>query len=366
MSCFLLMIRRPPKSTLSSSSAASDVYKRQEWGWDAHGIHMQNWDVKDEDPNDTGCTAMDDSIDAQRVCEALEMPFHQVSFQKEYWNRVFTPMLERYEAGEVPNPDVWCNREVKFDALLKHVKSKGFTHLATGHYARTRIDPITNTTQLLCGSDPAKDQSYFLASVPGSALADVVFPLGEVTKADTRKLAKQAQLRTAHKRESMGICFVGKKKKFGDFLLEYIGENPGNFVEASTGRVLGKHKSAAQYTVGQNARIGGLGHKFYVVSKDMNTGDVHLGPADSAALNATDLIASQLFWVAGNAPDWSQNDSFSCKFRHGMSSVPVRVQSRGSQLQVKFESPQRGIQPGQVVALYDGEVCFGGGVITQN
>jgi len=340
------------------SSACAYVLAKQ--GWDVQGFHMSNWDPKDEDPNDTGCTAQDDAIDARRVCEHLQMPFHQVSFEKAYWLRVFEPMLEQYQMGKVPNPDVWCNREIKFAALLDHVHQAGFTHLATGHYARTRKQG--QQVQLLQGVDSTKDQSYFLATVPGHRLASVLLPLGELTKVETRRIASEAGLHTANKKESMGICFVGKKRRFGDFLLDYLGEDPGEFVDLESGDVLGSHKGAAQFTIGQKANIGGLAQKRYVVSKDMKSGRVIVAGSSSAALFSSALQTAELQWVAGQPPE--QLARLTCRYRHGMQPVSVNVTPiKGQQLHIEFDSPQRGVQAGQVAVLYDGDVCLGGGMI---
>jgi len=339
------------------------AYLLRKWGWDVHGFHMNNWDPRDEDPNDTGCTAQDDAIDARRVCEHLNIPFHQVSFERDYWLRVFEPMLERYQMGQVPNPDVWCNKEIKFSALLDHVQEAGFTHLATGHYARTRQQPGQQQAELLQGLDPIKDQSYFLATVAGSRLASVILPLGELTKPETREVAIEGGLHTANKRESMGICFVGKKRRFGDFLLDYIGEQPGEFVDLESGLVLGKHRGAAQFTIGQKANIGGLKGKRYVVAKDMASGRVTVTSRGAPALFCTGLETTELHWVAGVAPDLPSTE-FSCRYRHGMQPVPVDIRLiDGQQLQIEFRSPQRGVQEGQVAVLYDGDFCLGGSVI---
>lgn len=352
------------------SSVALHLLKQT--GHDVVGVHMRNWDASDEDPG--ACTADQDSEDAAAVCKQLGVAFREVSFVKEYWNRVFEPLLDDYATGVVPNPDVACNREIKFGALLEHVRELGCSHLATGHYARTRWNNVAGEVELLPGLDGHKDQSYFLSSVPQAALQRAIFPLGEMDKGETRRIAEEASLVTASKRESMGICFVGKRRKFGDFLQGYLETSPGEVV-TEAGEVVGEHQGSGIYTVGQKMPMGGQPHKWYVVSKDMSRNVVVVGEKDSPSLLTTSLETSPVQWIAGRPPAGIDpaGEDLLCRFRHGQQLVPatVEVVPRDGGLAVTFGVGQRAVQRGQTIAFYtkdhlDTIRCLGGGTITRS
>ena len=331
------------------------------------GIHMRNWDASDENPG--ACTADQDSEDAAAVCKQLGVPFREVSFVKEYWNRVFEPLLDSYASGVVPNPDVSCNREIKFGALLQHVKGLGCSHLATGHYARTQWNNATGEAELLPGLDGHKDQSYFLSSVPQAALQRALFPLGEMNKGETRRIAEEAKLVTASKRESMGICFVGKRRKFGDFLQGYLETSSGQVV-TEAGEVVGEHEGSSLYTVGQKMPMGGQPHKWYVVAKDMSQNVIVVGEKDSPRLLTTSLEAGPVQWIAGRPPQGLDiGAELLCRFRHGQPLSPATVKALSrDKVGVQFREDQRAVQRGQTIAFYtrDEETrCLGGASITR-
>jgi len=360
------------------SSVALHLLQRA--GHDVVGVHMRNWDATDEDPG--ACTQDQDSEDAEAVCKQLGVEFREISFVKEYWNRVFEPLLDNYANGVVPNPDVACNREIKFGALLEHcVRDLGCSHLATGHYARTRWNGTTGEMELLPGLDGHKDQSYFLSSVPQSCLSRALFPLGEMSKSDVRIIAEEANLVTARKKESMGICFVGKRRRFGDFLRGYLETEVGVVVDEA-GAVLGKHEGSGLYTVGQKmAMQGGQPHKWYVVSKDVATNVVVVGSSDSPSLVSSGLEASTVEWVSPHPPIGLEREGgiqILCRFRHGQPLCPAHLEAlpdAAGVYTVRFASGQRAVQRGQTIAFYMRDTdedegtgdtrCLGGGTITK-
>jgi tRNA (5-methylaminomethyl-2-thiouridylate)-methyltransferase len=250
------------------SSVVAHLLKDQ--GLDVFGIHMQNWDEEEERGAHTGpghCSSAQDLLDVRATCEHIGIELHHVKFVREYWNDVFEPFVQGYMDGVTPNPDIACNREIKFKKLLEHARSLGASTLATGHYAR--LDHSGATSRLLKAVDEVKDQTYFLSTVPAHALRRALFPLGALRKDEVRDIALRAGLPTARKRESMGICFVGKRRSFGDFLSEYVPEGyaAGNLVSVEDGAVLGTHRGAFLYTPGQGARLGGAPGKWFVAGK---------------------------------------------------------------------------------------------------
>ena len=304
-------------------------------GHDVFGIHMRNWEEEEErgmHREVSGqCSSMQDLLDAARTCRALDIPLKEVRFVREYWTDVFEPMVDMYMAGVTPNPDVACNREIKFKSLLEQAHVLGAELLATGHYAKLRYTPCG--THLLQARDASKDQSYFLSSVPGRAFDTVVFPLGGLLKEEVRRLAAHAVLPTAHKRESMGLCFVGRRR-FDQFLNDYVPGSPppssrasdstapgahsaelgGRFVCGETGRDLGPHRGQHLYTIGQGAKIAGAAAKWYVAEK-RGPHLVLVPHTDHAALYTLSLIAGPIHWIAGHAPDAAH--SASCTAERG-------------------------------------------------
>ena len=333
----------------------------KEAGADVHALHMTNWE-----DDDGYCTAADDLQDARRVCERLEIPLHHVNFSTQYAERVFAYFLDEYRAGRTPNPDVLCNREIKFGVFREHAKRLGGELLATGHYARTAI--IDGETVLLIGADPAKDQSYFLHAVSQEALAETVFPLGELTKNEVRRIARDRGLSVHDKKDSTGICFIGERP-FRDFLGTYLPAQPGE-IRAVDGRHVGSHSGLMYYTLGQRQGLGIGGRNdageepWYVVDKDLENNVLIVDQGDSPLLLSTSLLATNACWI-GVAPsglDRGAHCSARVRYRQADQACIVRQEADGL-LRVAFDVAQRAVAPGQYVVFYKDDRCLGGAVI---
>ncbi|TMW74139.1 tRNA 2-thiouridine(34) synthase MnmA [Alteribacter natronophilus] len=339
------------------SSVAAYLLKQQ--GYDVIGIFMKNWDDTDESGV---CTATTDYEDVIRVCNQLEIPYYAVNFEKQYWDKVFTYFLEEYKAGRTPNPDVMCNKEIKFRAFLDHALSLGADYLATGHYARVERDE--DGVKMLRGVDYNKDQTYFLNALTQEQLQHVMFPLGEIEKPRVREIALEAGLATAKKKDSTGICFIGERN-FKEFLSEFLPAQPGN-METTDGEVKGRHDGLMYYTLGQRQGlgIGGAGEPWFVVGKDLDRNVLLVGQGyDHPELYSNGLTAVGLNWI-----DVPKENRFTCtaKFRYRQEDQPVTVELDGNgEARVMFDEPQRAITPGQAVVFYDGDVCLGGGTIEE-
>lgn len=346
------------------SSVSALLLKQQ--GYDVIGVFMKNWDETDE----AGvCTAEADFDDVRRVCEQIDIPYYAVNFEQEYGDRVFQYFLDEYQKGRTPNPDVLCNREIKFKELLNHAMALGATHLATGHYAQTAI--YDGKTRLMRGADAGKDQTYFLYMVHQQALSKAMFPIGHLAKSTVREIAQQAGLATAAKKDSTGICFIGERN-FRNFLSQYLPAQAGE-MRTLAGTVVGKHHGLMYYTIGQRHGLGIGGRPgtsahapWFVVGKDLSTNTLYVEQGhDHPELYSHALVASDLHWIAGNAP---HSHEFKCtaKFRYRQPDQSVTVILEDSNLcRVVFDTPQRAITPGQSVVFYDGEFCLGGGVIDE-
>ena len=326
------------------------------------GLFMDNW----ADDGSGDCRADEDRRDAVAVCGRLGLPLHVRDFSREYWDGVFSQFVAEYAAGRTPNPDVLCNREIKFRHFLDAARELGAARIATGHYARTgRAED--GSWQLLRAVDRAKDQSYFLHQLGQEALAATLFPLGGMHKGEVRAMAAAAQLPTAGKRDSTGICFIGERD-FREFLGRYLPARPGE-IRDPAGRVLGEHPGVFFFTLGQRGglRIGGRsGHApaaWYVVAKDVasNVLTVDQG-VDSPYLMSTMLRSGPAHWIAGAPPAPDLRCTAQHRYRQHEESCEVTVQDDGS-LMVRFDRPQRAVTPGQSLVLYDGEACLGGAVI---
>lgn len=342
------------------SSVAALLLKQQ--GHEVVGVFMQNWDADQTDPH---CTAEQDLSDARAVCDKLNIPFHSVNFAKEYWDNVFQRCLDEFDAGRTPNPDIWCNKEIKFNLFLQHALSMGADAVATGHYARCA--KTNDHYQLLTGIDNTKDQSYFLYTLGQHALQYALFPLGSLKKSEVRAIAQQADLHTHAKKDSTGICFIGERH-FKTFLSEYLLGKPGNIV-TTDGDIIGKHDGLMFHTLGQRKglEIGGLKNyaqlPWYVVDKDIKQNQLIVAQDHQhPRLMCTSLTFNQAHWVSGVAPELP----FSClaktryhpEFHHCTIS-----QATDEQFTVTFEQPQRAVTPGQSVVLYNQDICLGGGII---
>ncbi|GEN31008.1 tRNA-specific 2-thiouridylase [Cerasibacillus quisquiliarum] len=340
------------------SSVTALLLKEQ--GYDVVGIFMKNWDDTDEFGV---CTATEDYDDVIRVCNQLDIPYYAVNFEKEYWDKVFTYFLDEYRAGRTPNPDVMCNKEIKFKAFLDHALSLGADYVATGHYARVR--ETDGTYEMLRGVDANKDQTYFLNQLTSDVLKRVMFPLGHLEKHEVREMAKKHQLVTANKKDSTGICFIGERD-FKQFLSEYLPAQPGE-MRTLSGEVKGKHDGLMYYTIGQRQGlgIGGPGEPWFVVGKNLEENVLYVEQGfHHEALYSDALIATDVNWINPN----KIKDHFTCtaKFRYRQKDTPVTVEIRdNNRVYVKFEKPARAITPGQAVVFYDHDVCLGGGTIDQ-
>jgi len=334
------------------SSVSALLLKNQ--GYEVIGLFMKNW----EELSDSGqCKASQEYEDVCKVCETLQIPHYSVNFIEEYRDSVFAQFLADYKAGLTPNPDVLCNKEIKFKVFLDKAIELGADYLATGHYCR-----LDEKGHLLRGLDPNKDQSYFLHAVKQEAFQKVLFPVGHLTKKEVRALARRHNLSTAEKKDSTGICFIGKRD-FKPFLSQYLASKPGNF-ETLDGQVVGRHDGAAFYTLGQRKGmgLGGEGDAWYVVAKDIarNIVFVERG-ANHPALFSQELLAQGLTWVA-EAPS-SHPYRCTAKVRYRQQDTPCTLYADG---RVLFDEPQRAITAGQSVVFYNGEVCLGGGTIAKS
>lgn len=338
------------------SSVAAYLLKQQ--GYDVIGIFMKNWDDTDEFGV---CTATEDYEDVIAVCNQIGIPYYAVNFEKQYWDKVFTYFLEEYKAGRTPNPDVMCNKEIKFKAFLEHAMNLGADYLATGHYAR--VEERDGEVKMLRGVDENKDQTYFLNQLTQAQLSKVMFPIGHLPKPEVRKIAEEAGLATAKKKDSTGICFIGERN-FKEFLSQYLPAQPGN-METFDGEVKGQHDGLMYYTLGQRhgLGIGGDGEPWFVLGKDLERNVLYVGQGfHHDKLYSEALTAVKMSFTS----DQPMPQTFNCtaKFRYRQTDSPVEVemQADGSAL-VKFSEPQRAITPGQALVLYDGDVCLGGGTI---
>lgn len=351
------------------SSVSALILKKA--GFKVVGLFMKNWEEKFPVSTDAaglkGCTAQEDFQDVARVCEMLEIPYYGLNFSQDYLDRVFKRFLKEYEAGHTPNPDILCNREIKFDVFLKESKTIGADYLATGHYARTvsvKADGAEPATvQLQKGADPTKDQSYFIYTLQQTQLAQLLFPIGNLPKSQVRKIAKAAGLIVHDKKDSTGICFIGERK-FKDFLSQYIPAKPGNFCFLD-GTVVGKHQGVAFYTLGQRRGLGlgGEGESWYVIKKDpqKNIVYVHRGE-DCPELYSTELWASEISWVNGAPPSQEFQARAKIRYRQRDEECTVNVLPQGK-LHVVFREKQRAVTPCQSIVLYAGEKVLGGAVI---
>jgi tRNA-specific 2-thiouridylase len=342
------------------SSVSALLLKQQHRN--VEGMFMKNWE---EDDRLEGCTAEADAADARSVASKLGLPLHTRNFAAEYWDHVFEDFLAEYRAGRTPNPDVLCNREIKFKTFLAHAEDLGAEYIATGHYARSeRRDGVT---RLLRGRDGNKDQSYFLYAVGHAQLARTLFPVGELDKPEVRALAQSAGLPVADKKDSTGICFIGERN-FREFLGAFLPAQPGP-VMTPEGRRLGEHEGLMFHTLGQRQGLGiggvrGFGEApWYVLHKDLDSKTLYVGQGhDHPWLYSTELWADQLAWVGGEPPAAGTRLSAKVRYRQADQACAVLALDQGS-MHLVFERPQRAVTPGQSVVLYAGEECLGGGII---
>ncbi|WP_251359974.1 tRNA 2-thiouridine(34) synthase MnmA [Kangiella sp. TOML190] len=344
------------------------AYLLQQQGYQVEGLFMKNWE---EDDDTEYCTAAEDLADAQAVCDKLGIKLRTINFAAEYWDNVFEYFLQEYRAGRTPNPDIMCNKEIKFKAFLDYAQLLGADYIATGHYVRRgqADDANGNKATLLRGLDPNKDQSYFLYAVNHEKIAKTLFPVGELEKSEVRNIAEEQGLITAKKKDSTGICFIGERK-FTDFLQQYLPAQPGD-IETPEGKVIGKHNGLMYHTLGQRKGlgIGGMSDAsedpWFSVDKDLERNVLIVAQGHQhPLLMSKSLTAINMDWVAGSAPA----DEFYCtaKNRYRQQDVECKVSKlEDNKFLVDFFEPERAVTPGQSVVFYQGDICLGGGIIDQ-
>ena len=337
-----------------------------EQGYEVIGGFMKNWSgstkTSDETEEFIECDWRSERRDAMRVAAQLGIPLMTFDFEKEYRQKVVDYMVKEYASGRTPNPDVMCNKFMKFDLFMREADRLGCEYVATGHYARieTSIGGAT-TPRLMAGVDPNKDQSYFLCQMPHEALARVLFPVGEMTKPQVRAEAKKRDLSVADKKDSQGVCFIGEIN-MTEFLQDYIEKKPGKILDTE-GREVGEHQGLPFYTIGQREglEIGGLQTPYYVVAKNADRNELIVSSNFHEALYRSELTATEMNWLVDHS-----SDTFNCqariRYRQPLESCRVEALNDG-RLQVKFDKPQRAVTPGQFIVFYNGEVVIGGAVI---
>ena len=342
----------------------------KEAGFDVEGLFMKNWE---EDDGTEYCTAMTDLADAQAVADKIGIKLHTANFAMEYWDRVFEHFLAEYSAGRTPNPDILCNKEVKFKAFLDYALTLGADYIATGHYARRGFSDETGKAPLLRGLDNNKDQSYFLHAVAGDKIAKTLFPVGELEKPEVRRIAEQYDLATAKKKDSTGICFIGERR-FKDFLQQYLPAQKGD-IYTDDGKKIGTHDGLMYYTLGQRGGIGIGGVKdrdeapWFVLHKDLDNNRLIVGQGhDHPMLQSTELTAYKLDWVVDAPAQLLTAQGYRCtaktRYRQPDQACTVfALDETGDTIKVVFDEPQRAVTPGQSCVFYDGDICLGGGVI---
>lgn len=350
--------------------SAVTAYLLKKQGFEVIGIFMKNWEGDDDDEF---CSSNIDFVDAAAVADVLGIEIEHVNFAVEYKDRVFAEFLREYSAGRTPNPDILCNAEIKFKAFLDHAMRLGAEKIATGHYARVRLNEATRKYELLKGLDNTKDQSYFLHRLNQAQLSKTLFPVGELHKTEVRRIADEIGLPNAKKKDSTGICFIGERP-FREFLNRYIANQPGK-IKDETGRTVGQHVGLSFYTLGQRQGLGIGGIKdapeipWFVARKDMASNTlIAVQGHDHPLLLSHKLTALDTSWVAGEPPKNSSTaGNYAAKTRYRQADSACAFGAAGSLTQkgfaLDFKDAQWAVTPGQSAVLYDGEVCLGGGVI---
>ncbi len=339
------------------SSVSAHLLK--EAGYEVIGLFMKNWEEDDEAEY---CAAAEDLAFAEQVCEKLSISLRTINFSHEYWERVFSNFLSEHQAGRTPNPDVLCNKEIKFKEFLEFADSLGADYIATGHYVRKQARERDEV--LLKGADPGKDQSYFLYTLDQDALKRSLFPLGDYLKEDVRRIARDLGFSNHDRRDSTGICFIGERK-FRQFLAVYLPPKPGEIRVLDDDEVIGRHEGLMYYTIGQRQGlgIGGSGDAWYVADKDLSRRILYVVQGrNHPYLLRSQVYASRVSWISGMPP----RVPFRCtaKIRYRQEDQPCRLSRVGvDTAKIEFDDPQWAVTPGQSIVLYDGEICLGGGII---
>ena len=333
-----------------------------EQGFEVEGLFMKNWEENDDEEY---CAAAADLEDARQVCERMGIRLHTVNFASEYWDRVFKYFLEEYQAGRTPNPDVICNREIKFRAFLDHALELGTDYIATGHYVRCKASPLEPGLEK--AHDRQKDQSYFLHTLESQQLQKSLFPLGDIEKSKVREIAREQAFRVHDKKDSTGICFIGERK-FRDFLKHYLPGTPGPIV-STEGETLGTHEGAMYYTIGQRQGlgIGGQAHlpegAWYVADKDTESNTVVVAQGQHhPALFHSRVLTETIHWIAGEPPADMNNLAAKIRYRQPDQRCSIQVRDDNG-YEVSFTEPQWAVAPGQSVVFYNQDRCLGGGII---
>ncbi|MCW9733047.1 tRNA 2-thiouridine(34) synthase MnmA [Avibacterium sp. 20-15] len=346
------------------SSVSAFILQQQ--GYQVEGLFMKNWE---EDDDTDYCTAAEDLADAQAVCDKLGIKLHKINFAAEYWDNVFEHFLAEYKAGRTPNPDILCNKEIKFKAFLEYAaEDLGADYIATGHYVRRRDH--NGKAQLLRGLDTNKDQSYFLYTLSERQVGQSLFPVGELEKPVVRAIAEDLGLVTAKKKDSTGICFIGERK-FKDFLARFLPAQPGD-IKTTEGEIIGRHQGLMYHTLGQRKGLGIGGVKgkaenaWYVVEKDLTNNVLVVAQGlDNSALLSSGLIAQQLHWV--DRQPIREPLRCTVKTRYRQTDIPCQIiPINDDSIEVRFDEPQIAVTPGQSAVFYQGEICLGGGIIEQS
>ena len=337
------------------SAVSALLLKRQ--GYEVIGVFMKNWDEENEDGV---CTAESDWRDVRDVCDKIDIPYYAVDFAKEYWDRVFTLFLNEYRAGRTPNPDVLCNREIKFKAFLDFAMKAGAEKMATGHFVRTDEEG-----HLIRGADGNKDQSYFLYMIHREQLKKAMFPVGALTKPQVRQIAEEAGLPVSKKKDSTGVCFIGERN-FKKFLNSFLPAQPGDMVTPE-GETVGRHDGLMYYTLGQRRGLGiggrGDGRSFFVVDKDLKNNRLIVAQGeDHPLLYSRACTADQATFIGDALPE-GVPCRLTAKFRYRQPDRAVTVTRQGDRLHFVFGAPERAVTPGQSAVIYDGPYCLGGGII---
>ena len=340
------------------SSVAAYLLKKQ--GYDVVGLFMRNWIEEDGG----ACTAEQDYDDVRRVAEILDIPYYTVDFSKEYYDKVFKLFIDEYSKGRTPNPDVLCNKVIKFDAFREYALSFGADYIATGHYAGVKSENGVN--YLLKCKDQNKDQTYFLNQLSSAQLEGVIFPLSDFTdKSEVRRIAAEIGLPTAAKKDSTGVCFIGERN-FRKFLSEYLPMKEG-LMKTLDGKVVGKHNGVFYYTIGQRHGLeiggGGTGEPWFVVDKDVKTNVLTVNQGECKELYADKVKCNDFNFISGAPEDGEYK--VECRIRHRQPLFNAVLKKKGREVRLDFEAPVRGVAVGQYAVCYVGEVCLGGGVIEE-
>ncbi len=338
------------------------AYLLQQQGYEVHGLFMKNWE---EDDDSEYCSASIDLEDASQICTTLGIPLHTRNFASEYWDNVFHYFLEEYRIGRTPNPDVLCNKEIKFKVFLEQALDMGASRIATGHYAR--VPYRDGFYRLLKAKDGNKDQTYFLHTLNQQQLAKTWFPLGELTKPEVRRLAEQAQFSNHAKKDSTGICFIGERK-FKNFLSQYLPAQPGK-MQTPEGKSMGQHDGLMYYTLGQRQGLGiggdrdSSGEPWYVVAKKLEENILIVAQGhDHPLLFCSELSADQLHWITEAPQQLPYRCMAKTRYRQADQACTI-TQLDDEHCTVSFDAPQRAITPGQSVVFYQADECLGGAVI---